>query len=105
MEKCMVYKGLDSPCKIRGLISKYFYIVFAVALIELMLLGMSILTLLQTGNKIDFFMGFFIEGLILGVLYRFFYKRSNVPKLSNKPIIITITNRDLYKNLNKKKYG
>lgn len=105
MEKCMVYKGLDSPCKIRGLISRYFYIVFAVALIELLFLGMSVITLLQTGNKIDFFMGFFIEVLIFGALCRFCYKRSNVPKLSNKPIMITITNRDLYKNLNKKKYG
>lgn len=34
MDICKVYRGLDSPCKIKGLLSHYFYIVFCAYLVS-----------------------------------------------------------------------
>lgn len=105
MEKCKVYKGLDSPCKIKGLISKYFYFVFLGALVGAVFMCMSISSFFQTGDKLSFFMDLFVVIVLLITLYWFFYKRSNLPKINKDRITATITNRDLYIALNKKKHG
>jgi hypothetical protein len=104
MESCKVYKGLDTTCKIKGLFSKYFYIVFVVALASVMFICMSLSALLR-GSSL---MGFVIETLMslvgLGALYGYFYKRSNLPKIKKDFRELTISNRELYRII-KKQYG
>lgn len=105
METCKVYKGLDIPCKIKGLLSKHFYIVFSCCLLDIAFLCMTLNTLILTWNFTQLIIELCVEiGLLLGV-YRFFHQRSNIPKLKINKNEITISNRDLFKNLKNNKNG
>lgn len=101
MDRCKVYKGLDSPCKIKGLIAKYFYIVFALALLGGVILCMSISSLASTGSLSGFLTDlFFVLGTLI-VLYIFFSKKSKQLKIKDDKRILTISNRSLYNALKK----
>lgn len=54
MDICKVYRGLDSPCKIKGLLSHYFYIVFCAYLVSFVFVLFSFSSILQKGTVLPF---------------------------------------------------
>ena len=56
MDICKVYRGLDSPCKIKGLLSHYFYIVFCAYLVSFVFVLFSFSSILQKGTVLSFLM-------------------------------------------------
>lgn len=105
MEKCRVYKGMDTPCKIRGLFSRYFYVVLMIGILNIGILSSSLTSLLSHGGLSDFVLECAIGVGILFFAYSFFYKRSNFPKIKESKKVCTISNRELYNSLNNKYHG
>lgn len=105
METCRVYKGLDTPCKIKGVLSKYFYILFCTFLMALLFLMSSFGSLLKDGTFNSFLVEVTFEIGIPILMYVVFYKKSNVTRIKRDYRIFTISNRALYRALNKRKYG
>ena len=102
MKNCKVYKGLDTPCKIKGLYSKYFYMMFVAALGAVMFLCMSLSSLLRGSSLFGFVLELLLEIGALCVLYAILYKRFNLPKRQEDYRILTISNRWLFNTLNLK---
>jgi len=103
MDCCKVYKGLDTPCKIKGVLSRYFYMIFCSAMMSFVLLVMSASSLLKDGSFFSFAIEAIFELGITVVLYSFFYKRSNKEKIKLDRRVTTVSNRALFKALNKKR--
>lgn len=101
MKTCKVYKGLNSPCKIKGLTSRYFYIMAILSMLACVFLYLSVSSAFNTGDI--FSLG--VDALLiigsLVIIYNYLYKRSNVPKIRIDKGEYTISNRDLYKTLKK----
>lgn len=105
METCKVYKGLDTPCMIKGVLSRYFYIVFSAFLLSFVFVLISFSSMLSDGTIISFLGEAFFEfGMPIG-LYVVFYKRSNKSKIKKNSQVVTISNRELYRALNQRKNG
>lgn len=102
MEKVKSYKGLGSEVKIRGLSSRYFYICFAMLMFAALFAVFSFTSWLKTFDTFSLLTELFFECLVPAVIYRAFHRRSNRPKIESKPFAVTICNRSLYCNLNRK---
>ena len=102
---CKVYRGLDSPCKIKGLLSHYFYIVFCAYLVSFVFVLFSFSSILQKGTVLSFLMEAVIELGIPTALYVYFYRKSDKVKIRKDNRVITISNRGLYRALNQRRYG
>ena len=105
MDICKVYRGLDSPCKIKGLLSHYFYIVFCAYLVSFVFVLFSFSSILQKGTVLSFLMEAVIELGIPTALYVYFYRKSDKVKIRKDNRVITISNRGLYRALNQRRYG
>ena len=103
MERCKVYKGLDSPCRIKGLLTRFFYIMFIMRIMSIGAFIMCLIELMETGDMGSFIMGVVILVGILAVCQRIFYRRSNIPKVKMDKVIYTVTNREIYNVINNKK--
>ena len=103
MERCKVYKGLDSPCRIKGLLTRFFYVMFIMRIMSVGAFIMFLIELMGTGDMGSFVISVAILVGILAVCQRIFYRRSNIPKVKMNKAIYTITNRELYKVINNKK--
>lgn len=99
METCKTYKGFDLSCKIQGLYSKYFYIVFVSALACAACFLMSFNSFISSWDWVSFLVEILLEVGSLVVVYIIFYRRSNMPKLKLDSTEVTISNRYLYKVL------
>ena len=93
MDICKVYRGLDSPCKIKGVLSHYFYIVFCAYLVSFVFVLFSFSSILQNGTVLSFLVEAVIE---LGI---------PTVKIRKDNRVITISNRGLYRALNQRRYG
>lgn len=105
MDICKVYRGLDSPCKIKGLLSHYFYIVFYAYLVSFVFVLFSFSSILQKGTVLPFLVEAVIELGIPTALYVYFYRKSDKVKIRKDNRVITISNRGLYRALNQRRYG
>lgn len=105
MEKCKVYRGLDTPCKIKGVYSRYFYIVFVVGMMTVMLVFTSVSSALRGGTFSSLIIEVIFELMIPIGIYGFFYKLSNRPKIKSDMKVSTVSNRWLYKTLQKRPHG
>lgn len=105
MEKCKVYKGLNSPCKVKGLYVHHFYTLFGAAIFEGAILCFDLVSLTTAEGRTGFFIKVIIAVLILFILYTHFYRVSNQPKRRENKKICTISNRELFSALNKRKNG
>lgn len=103
METARIYKGMDNQLKIRGLYTRYFYICFASLMFSGFLFMFSISTVLKGEGGSSFWVELLVELSIPLVLYKFFYDKSNKEKIVKKPCQEVVTNRQLYKMLNRKK--
>lgn len=102
MESVRVYKGMNTPLKIRGLYSRYFYICFASVLLVGFLLAFTVSDALRDNGGKFWLFECIIELAIPCVIYKILYKRSNPDKLPKKRLPMTISNRNIYKVLNHK---
>ena len=100
-----VYRGLDSPCKIKGVLSHYFYIVFCAYLVSFVFVLFSFSSILQKGTVLSFLVEAVIELGIPTALYVYFYRKSDKVKIRKDNRVITISNRGLYRALNQRRYG
>lgn len=105
MDICKVYRGLDSPCKIKGLLSRYFYIVFCAYLMSFVFILFSFSSILQKGTVLSFFLEAAIELGIPTALYVYFYRKSDKVKIRKDNRVITVSNRGLYRALKQRRYG
>lgn len=104
MEQCKVYKGLNQPCKIKGVYKNYFYIMFTSVIVGGMSIGLNLNSLIKDGS-FSFFSKVFFIVITLIAFYAYFYNKSNKPKRKLDRNIHTISNRTLYKTLNMKNNG
>ena len=104
MDICKVYRGLDSPCKIKGVLSHYFYIVFCAYLVSFVFVLFSFSSILQKGTVLSFLVEAVIELGIPTALYVYFYRKSDKVKIRKDNRVITISNRGLYRALNQRRY-
>lgn len=96
---------MDTPCKIRGVFSFYFYIMFAACLGFFVLVALSFSDLLRgTGSLISFGVELLFEVAVIIGLYTYFYRLSNKKKIKHNNQEVTISNRDLYISLNRRNY-
>jgi len=65
---------------------------------------MSFSALLRGGGIMTFAIEILMVLIGLGVLYGYFYKRSNLPKIKKNSKALTISNRELYRVI-KKQHG
>lgn len=103
MERCPVYTGLDSPCKVHGLNSKYFYRWLSISGVALVFAFLSIMEWVNSGFTSSGLLSlcvalFFCIGGPL-VYYKVLYNKSHSPKLKYKHAQCTLTNRRLFKIL------
>lgn len=105
MKACKVYKGLETCCKIHGLYSHYFYMMFSIILMGGAVLGIGVILFLRAGlwGAVFFLLCLFLS--VLGGMYRVFYKRSNQPKIKQNGMEKTVPNRELYSALKNKHNG
>lgn len=102
METCKVYKNLDVRVKIRGIYSDYFYIVLMILFGAILVAAMTVLSALKNLDM-SFLFEVLLEMALPFIAYKYFYSKSNHPKIKKKGVTLTISNRDLYKVLYKKK--
>ncbi len=103
MKVCKVYKGLDTPCKIKGVLSRYFYMVFSTVLLSFVFVLISFTSMLGEGSVGSFLGELLFEFGIPVALYVVFYKKSNKSKIKKDLRTVTVSNRELFRTLNKKR--
>lgn len=94
-----MYMGLDDKLKIRGLNSEYFTIYLACLVGFLLFAGLSVLSAL-TGS-LSACIEILLEVVALLVIYTYFHRKSNRPKMPKKTNALTISNREIYRTLYK----
>lgn len=96
MQTCKVYKGLETHCKIHGLYSHYFYMMFSILLMGGVVVGLGIILLLRAGffGAVFFLLCLFLS--MLAGMYRVLYKRSNQSKIKQNRMESTVSNCELY---------
>lgn len=105
MEKCKVYKGLNSPCKVKGLFVHHFYTLFGASIFGGAILCFDLVSLTKVEERSGFIVKAIIVILILFLLYTHFHHVSNQPKRKINKKMCTVSNRELFTALNKKKHG
>lgn len=100
--RCKIYKGIDTPCKIKGMLSNYFYMMFAVY----GLAGLMVLLNLSSASQTGEYGEFLIEASLIGagVLFVkiYFTKKSNIKKIKKSNQRIYASPRSIYKSLKRK---
>lgn len=82
MDTCKVYMGLDDKLKIRGLNSEYFTIYLACLVGFLLFAALSVLSALN--GSISACVEILLEVAALFVIYTYFHRKSNRPKMPKK---------------------
>lgn len=96
---------MDTPCKIRGVFSFYFYIMFAACLGFFVLVALAFSDLLRgTTSLMSFVIELLFEVAVIIGLYTYFYRLSNKKKIKCNNLEVTISNRYLYTSLNRRNY-
>ena len=88
--------GLDDKLKIRGLNSEYFTIYLACLVGFLLFAALSVLSALN--GSISACVEILLE---VAVIYTYFHRKSNRPKMPKKTNTLTISNRGIYRILYK----
>ncbi|NDV83435.1 hypothetical protein D0T87_15800 [Bacteroides sp. 51] len=105
METCRVYKGLDTPCLIKGVYSQYFYIIFLSCILVGVVFVTNVMACLKGAPISSLLMNTIFSLLGVGLVYKYFSKRSHRPKITPDNREITYSNRELYQAINKRKHG
>lgn len=98
---CKIYKGIDSPCKIKGLLYKYFYMMFGIYGCG----GLFVLlefSSVKDGNYSAFIFNTMIIGGIVLAIKIYFTKMSNKKKIRQSKQRVYISTRPIYKSLKSK---
>lgn len=95
---CKIYKGIDSPCKIKGLLYKYFYMMLVVYGFG----GLMILlefSSVKSGNYGTFFLNSMIICGIVLAIRKYFTKMSNKKKIRPSNKRVYLSTRSIFKSL------
>lgn len=98
VRSCKIYKGIDTPCKIKGLICKYFYLMFVFYGFGGLILMLEFSSV-KDGNYSDFIFKAIIIGIIILIVRIYFIKISNKKKIKLSKKRVYISTRPLYKSL------
>lgn len=101
MERCHIYKGIGTPCKLRGVNTKYFYIMFCAVMLAGIMALSSLTGLIHGKSFFSFIAELLVEVGILIAMYVYFYRKSNKRKIHIDTRPRLISNRILYKRLSK----
>lgn len=98
---CKIYKGIDSPCKIKGLLYRYFYMMFGAYGFGGLLLLLEFSSV-KDGNYSTFIFHSMIIGGIVFAIKIYFTKMSNKKKIRPSNRRVYISTRTIYKSLKSK---
>lgn len=99
---CKIYKGIDTPCKIKGMLYRYFYMMFAVYGLAGLILLLDFSGATQSGKYTSFIIEAIATGVGVLAIRIYFTKKSQKKKItdSNKRVYISV--RNMYKSLKSK---
>ncbi|MBP1615591.1 MAG: hypothetical protein H6Q13_3039 [Bacteroidetes bacterium] len=96
---CKIYKGIDTPCKIKGLLYRYFYMMFGVYGCGGLFCLIDFSSTSKSGNYGEFAVDAAITGAIVFAIKIYFTRMSNKKKIRSSNKRVYVSTRNIYKSV------